>query len=339
MAEKYATVDFFDDFADLRQSPTTNPFGLADGLRYYIHHVEEYNSVHVRPPRRSVSASYNGQPLPSASAVLSSTHPQLPANKTIDNPVLPMTSARPRSSSAGYSPIVATLTDLISPEDTQRESLPITVDSSAFEPSTSLPQAQIDVKPALSPTFAPPDDVKLSPRTAGIPVPMHIRQRLPSRPSPPSFAPSSLGRPNSVASSASSHFGVPVSAVTPSKSTPTMAVTKSGDSIESPGLLEVQRRVLRKISSNSLSPAREDLFRASMSREVPPTMDTYNSAVSLDQVDGKGSGFAALGTGSAGRLIRGFSIGKKRTTSGLSLGMDGKPTAMDMLRRFEGAGS
>ncbi|WVR04359.1 hypothetical protein IAU60_001360 [Kwoniella sp. DSM 27419] len=35
------------------ESPITNPFGLADGLRYYTHHVEEYNPHAVRPPRKS----------------------------------------------------------------------------------------------------------------------------------------------------------------------------------------------------------------------------------------------------------------------------------------------
>ncbi|WVQ97743.1 hypothetical protein IAU59_004857 [Kwoniella sp. CBS 9459] len=55
----------------------TNPFGLADGLRYYTHHVEEYNPHAVRPPRRSTSASFQHSmkdPSASVSHMLSSTH-------------------------------------------------------------------------------------------------------------------------------------------------------------------------------------------------------------------------------------------------------------------------
>ncbi|WVF70148.1 hypothetical protein IAT40_004936 [Kwoniella sp. CBS 6097] len=54
----------------------TNPFGLADGLRYYTHHVEEYNPHAVRPPRRSTSTSFQPikDPSGSVSQMLSSTH-------------------------------------------------------------------------------------------------------------------------------------------------------------------------------------------------------------------------------------------------------------------------
>ncbi|OCF30460.1 hypothetical protein I316_07896 [Kwoniella heveanensis BCC8398] len=67
----------------------TNPYGLADGLRYYTHHVEEYNPHAVRPPRRSTSTSYQTIKDPSGSVgqmLSSSTH-------------------RPTSASAGGIPI------------------------------------------------------------------------------------------------------------------------------------------------------------------------------------------------------------------------------------------
>ncbi|TYJ54414.1 hypothetical protein B9479_004924 [Cryptococcus floricola] len=42
------------------ESLDTNPFGLADGLRYYTHTVEEYNPHAARPSRRTPSASFGG---------------------------------------------------------------------------------------------------------------------------------------------------------------------------------------------------------------------------------------------------------------------------------------
>ncbi|WVQ76737.1 hypothetical protein IAR50_006411 [Cryptococcus sp. DSM 104548] len=42
------------------ESLDTNPFGLADGLRYYTHTVEEYNPHAARPSRRAASASFSG---------------------------------------------------------------------------------------------------------------------------------------------------------------------------------------------------------------------------------------------------------------------------------------
>lgn len=317
---------------DVPQSPETNPFGLADGLRYYVHYVEDYNAPSVRPPRRAVSTSYNGLPPPPPETPISSAQPPSTAGG-IETILSPRTPA-PLRIASGYFPV---MTNGVSPSPIQPQATQSTSPSPEQAPTPPEP------RPAdLSPPPPPLDPTRLSssatPRPASL-NPRSTHHRISSRPSPPSFGPASIARPISVASSASSHLRAPSGAGPASKTAPTMAVSTSSDGPDSPGLPELQNRVLRKASSNSLSPAHEDLFRPSPLSEVSPPRETKNGLSPPGKPDSGSSGFTALGTGSAGRLMRGFSIGKKRRTSGVGAVADGKPSALDILRRFEGGGT
>ncbi|WWD08012.1 hypothetical protein V865_006122 [Kwoniella europaea PYCC6329] len=94
-------------------SPETNPFGLADGLRYYTHHVEEYNPHAIRPSRRSTSASLhpNVEKDTSISQMLSSTHrtPGIAEPISGVDMISPTKTpkARPRSGSGYFPPMMA----------------------------------------------------------------------------------------------------------------------------------------------------------------------------------------------------------------------------------------
>ncbi|WWD00241.1 hypothetical protein V866_007150 [Kwoniella sp. B9012] len=94
-------------------SPETNPFGLADGLRYYTHHVEEYNPHAIRPSRRSTSASLhpNVEKDTSISQMLSSTHRTPGVAEPISrvDMISPTKTpkARPRSGSGYFPPMMA----------------------------------------------------------------------------------------------------------------------------------------------------------------------------------------------------------------------------------------
>lgn len=302
--------------------------------------MEEYNPSTARP-RRSVSTSYNGHPPPETTnnQMFSSSQPP-PTTNGLETAMSPVTPARP-CTSIGYFPTMSTLTDRAAPDEPQVETASTQSKSPSPLPEQAASPPQTQPEALSSPTPTSLDPLKLSPAATstppGAPVDPRIsQQRVPSRPSPPTFALSSLDRPTSVASSASSHLRAPSGTATASKTAPTMAVT---DGTGSPDLLpELQRRVFRKASSNSLSPAHEDLFHPSPLSEVSQPINSGSDLPLPANIDGSTSGLAALGTGPAGRLIRGFSIGKKRRSSGVNPGIDGKPTALDMLRRFDGGG-
>lgn len=307
-----------------------------------MHHVEEYNPTSVRPVRRSGSTSYNGQATLETSANHMLVSAQTPSNlDAVDVTTSPITGARVRSSTS-YFPAVSTLTSHIPSQEVSQP--PIETEhaqSNSVSPGPEQVESPSPPQPEQRPASPPPDPTKLSPPITLFAAPPHPRashQRVNSRPSPPPFGGFSLGRPTSIASSASSHTRGPPGSSPASKTSPAMALTTSGDGSDSKYLPELQRRVPRKASSHSLSPAHDDLFRPSPLSEVSPPIEAANDS-GVIKAKGAASGFAAIGSGPAGRLIRGFSITKKRTTSGAGVGPDGKPTALDMLRRFDGGGA
>ena len=159
----------------------------------------------------------------------------------------------------------------------------------------------------------------------------------------PVFAPSSLGRPVSVASSTSPHgrgFGIPIG---PSggKTAPAMPITTSDGSgshtpIDSAPMVEGDRRS----SFSSLTPSQRD--EAGTIGKSPLGTTALTPASSRG---GLGVGNEVQRTGADGRVTprtisRGFSIGsfgKKRTTSSASsvLAAEKAQTAVDLLKEFE----
>ncbi|WWC87153.1 uncharacterized protein L201_002039 [Kwoniella dendrophila CBS 6074] len=139
----------------------TNPFGLADGLRYYTHHVEEYNPHAIRPSRRSTSTSLqpNADKDASISQILSSTHktpgptPGIPEPTSGIDSVSPFKtprSNRPRSGS-GYFPPMTNMTEKVTTPD----QLPVKEsgaihDSPEVENSTDVQQQTGIVAPQSS---------------------------------------------------------------------------------------------------------------------------------------------------------------------------------------------
>ncbi|WWC59113.1 uncharacterized protein I303_101661 [Kwoniella dejecticola CBS 10117] len=106
----------------------SNPFGLADGLRYYTHHVEEYNPHAVRAPRRSTSNALDKDP--SVSQMMSPTQ-RTPGPLASAGPLEPssnvdilsptkMLKNRPRSSS-GYFPPMTSVTEKEKEAEEERE--------------------------------------------------------------------------------------------------------------------------------------------------------------------------------------------------------------------------
>jgi hypothetical protein len=238
--------------------------------------------------------------------------------------------------------------------------------------SQSSTPPETDVRPDAVPgperyVETQPEPARLVPVQQVVPSP----RRVPSRASPasppsretPIFAPSSFGRPASVASSAGSYpKGLPV----PPSATaaPAMAISTSNDSNSPFG--EFQRRVIRKTSSTaSLTPSEQrrpsiegsplagravlgEVSARAVGIGIGIGTGTGTGAVSPPK-EGVVSGFAALGT----------SLGKPnwlaRKTSGRSTGAPGAAggtatsaqsgttapraegkTAMDELRKLHG---
>ncbi|WVW78803.1 hypothetical protein I302_100765 [Kwoniella bestiolae CBS 10118] len=99
-------------------APETNPFGLADGLRYYTHHVEEYNPHAIRPSRRSTSASLhpNTEKDTSISQMLSSTHRTPGVTEPISSVDMISPTKTPRSrprAGSGYFPPMTVVSEKV----------------------------------------------------------------------------------------------------------------------------------------------------------------------------------------------------------------------------------
>lgn len=400
-----------------RQNLDTNPFGLADGLRYWVHTVEGYNPNAVRPPRRTASTSYYGRAAEDAapSSIIGGQSTEQASPEPINIVTSPQTSrgrsTLPAPDSADRergSGSVARQTSPPVENDDSSQSAPTPARSQSPQPErtfdpvlrTTLPgpdklspvgeisstsgsqpslrqqvpsTTSVASKAAVSPTN--PEAIVSRPASRALHRPPSRISSPPSRDHPPPlFAPSTFGRPASVASQASYTGHAPFAS---GKAAPAMAITTSSQGGVTPGSSTAREgqeaalgdlnpfmettRARRKSSANSLLP--EGLFR--------PTVDHRPSSVEVSSPGSSGfqsiAGGAATPAGGPGqntpspgtspamgasRLTRGFSL-RKRTPSGAAdgsgtitsgaggLGGTGttKPSAMEMLRRFEGGGS
>ncbi|WOO77837.1 Autophagy-related protein 11 [Vanrija pseudolonga] len=330
-------------------SPETNPFGLAEGLRYYSHRVEDWTPTQPRLPRRAVSASvavessrtagpitpvptrirsessYLPQITPKASeneqqpSILSplqttpAPHVQVPSQPTSPTPltqsptVARKPSPQPRVTSP---PPLRTSEASVSPMPIRFSDIGTGSNKPTLAKLTS-PMAQSPPPPHSSPT----SPINLASVAA---AKRSHRASLTSTASPPArdggFAPSSAGRPSSVASSTSSHpRGLPIPAGS-AKGSPAAAITTSADGSPSPSSFgetgPTQRRVAKKTSVASLKTKSDDLFKPSPLGSNDP-----------------------VGTSSSG-FLSGLSLSRNKRQS-----ISAAPsTALDLLKKLDGAG-
>lgn len=338
-------------------SPETNPYGLAEGLRYYSHHVEEWTPGLSRTARRSISAAANpgDSPVSTPAPVRGRTQSGSYTTATHMNRQDSTQSAPPPSPPPGVSPPAMTPMQRIS--SVRIGTSPVPRDSTA-SPGIGSPSRRTTSPgpirgnatspvPARANTFhranasspvptrGSPSPVQRLQARSPVPSPLPTRPMSAKSPPPPpasptspinvrtvppgsghrsnraslsstasireGFAPSSLGRPSSIASSASSHpRGLAIPAPS-GKAAPAAPVATSGDSSGTGSLSD--RRVSKKSSAASLKKS-DDLFKPS------PLGSEANNG---------NTGF-----------LSGLSLTRKRHSSVTA------PTALDILKRFEG---
>lgn len=338
------------------ESTTTNPFGLADGLRYYVHHVEDYTPTIVRPIRRSISAG-NAGPVGGSriEAQQPDTRVSVSRKNTFDRPedmATPFTPGQAKSQIGYFPPMSQTSPALQATATTEALSppgaYPLETDESqpfrddpvvAHHPPAPPPKERTPLSPVSE---LPPNMPFARPGLAAISQAGEMaRHRTVSRNSSnsqihPIFSPGSFGRPASVSSSASAS----ATRISMGKTAPIMAVTAPGGSSASPNsfsatsnLPDLSQRVSRRTSNVSLAHTLDDL--APPAPSLPSPSDTATSAVPSKTITPTSpGGFAALGTGSL-RLIRGFSVGRKSSSETANAeGGSAKPSAADMLKRL-----
>jgi hypothetical protein len=225
-------------------------------------------------------------------------------------------------------------------------------------PSSTSANAQVD-KPAplkLSPVDETPTQTRLSTSNipGAVPAPIrtsHYRSSSRSTLSPtsrdtPLFAPSSVGRPASVASSHSTHSrGIPIGGPG-GKSSPAMAITSSegsGTGRFSPGSHGMT--IGRPPSGSSFTASSSRMESGSGGSAlgistglkgsplgIASASNSSGLGVGLGTGGGSGSGFGGM----ARTISRGFSVGKTRTTSENSAGSGaGKAqTAAEILKQY-----
>lgn len=268
------------------QTVSTNPFGLAEGLRFYIHQVEEYTpSSTIRTPRRSASTAYTERPLESAANVseLFTTRPSAsePLLQTFSSPaerkdyfplVRPAVDVDRVDGSSLSTKTVQPYPNTGKPLSPETKPIPSETPKTTTPPSdtvhTASPESQTTPAgdPAkLSPvfeSFTPPEPIPAPPPTARPAPPFAIRpassgSSVPVR--PPSQS-SNHARPPSQAStharppSTRSAFGSSV----PKKESPLFAPASFGRpvSVASSGGSWTQPSVLSNVvGRTSLAPA------------------------------------------------------------------------------------
>lgn len=352
------------------QTPETNPIGLTPGLRYQIHGTEPFDPLAMpRNPRRSTSMGMNSlllQDTSPTSVMGSSVRPVLPPFSTRTSGMIsglptslresaPMTMSPSLAiKSEGYfPPIMPAVMEQVSDERIARTS-PETTTEEIYNTGeiTSIP-------PPSSSTgqLGPPNEVPANPsvaESAAASIPMaptlstsHYRRSSRSNLSPgsrdvPLFAPSSLGRPASVASSHSTHSrGLPVG-IPGGKAAPAMAITSStGSGNFSPGS---HGWVARPPSGSSLSPSQRESGTSGTStapgtgtggKGSPLGIGTASTSVTSASTSTSTGGLSSM----ARTISRGFSIKPPKTNSGAnsagSAGVAGQSqSAADILKQY-----
>lgn len=352
--------------ADACQSNETNPLNLTVGLRYHIHGTEPFDATAMpKMSRRSTSMGVNSLLLQDASPV----QPTRLRSLTVNN----APAAEP-STKAELKPLTETPSAL---STSIRETAPLSLSPTGvlekpdgYFPPIAIPQpaSRSDHTtptgtvpppvpgPYLTDPPARPQATEKSPideessLAEAAPMALPVRSshhRTPSRAlaSPTMreaavFAPSSLGRPASVASSHSSHpRGIPIGP-TGGKSAPAMAITTSdGSGGHSPGdrgpFLDDRRRA----SGSSLTAEqREEVGSVGIGRS-PLSNSSGSRAPSTVLTRGVQEAGDASGKATPRTISRGFSIGafgKKRTASNASTApLDKAQTAVDILKQYD----
>lgn len=335
-------------------APGSNPFGLANGLTYYIHEVEEYDPQTVKQTRRSLSAH---GPETGASQV---------SGGSIARPARQMSA--PSATALGLSPDKARKDgyfppmDLIAPEPASSPSPtsptpeePGPSASASAEPGPPSPPPPSAADPKLSPVseVPPPLARPLPSSVAPRRVPSSSQQQaalaghhrnssrtsLSSSPLPhaPVFTPSSgAGRPASVASNHSLAKGLPT--MPTAEAAPPMVTTLSGDRMEHP----FQRQVLRTPPFGQPTALPGTTRRPSHSSPLANDARTAAGGGTRSP-DGNGTS-GPTPSSTAGKLVRGFAGRMRRTSASEAVKDDpakkqaeegqGASAALDALRRF-----
>lgn len=300
--------------------PNETPSGLSTGLRETVPPSLSPTAVAQKSDSYFPSMPTRQGPSPSMSSALMDTKPVAPSESTPTD----------------HTPATSSIT-----EDA-------TLEAGTIPPPSS---GQTTAGRRAEPKTSPVTDTPVNTSTSVAAVPMRTSQhrtssRTASSPisrDPPMFAPSSLGRPVSVASSTSPHsrgFGIPMG---PSggKTAPAMAITTSdGSGSHSPRDIRPFVDRDRRSSVSSLGQGqREEVAGIGRSPLGTTTLTSDSSQGRL------AAGTEGTSTGAEGRITprtisRGFSIGsfgKKRTiSSASSVGAAEKAqTAVDILKQFE----
>ncbi|KAL7423266.1 oligomeric, coiled-coil, peripheral membrane protein [Cryptotrichosporon argae] len=257
---------------------------------------------------------------------------------------IPAAPAAPTLPSAATAP-VATLATPISSPTIVPPSLPtgsVSIPAPPRPPFASAARGTPPTPPRLSPETRSASRTFSMPRTASRPVMMAT-----SSPSArDAFAPSSLGRPPSVASSSlSAHLPV-----TLAKATPPMAVTTSAAGSSASASASVSASASSPAPSASLGSAATAshlAVRSSASAHSSPadglSTKTSDSSMRLGakrdpEVVGTGTGTATSPAATGSRFLSGLSLSRAKRSGSSSSPAPTPPTAMDMLKRFEAAG-
>ncbi|ODO03076.1 hypothetical protein I350_05921 [Cryptococcus amylolentus CBS 6273] len=341
------------------ESLDTNPFGLADGLRYYTHTVEEYNPHAARPSRRTPSASFGGsQIMTSPQRMLSEgassvglggmTPLKVQSGITAGMPGV----GRGRTQS-GYFPPMKSLDEQASGSGSEAPGENEAADKAGLSFSTSSPRGSTSPSPAKrgSPLpfgrpLSPLADGSLSPKVGPITVPASAtrfttsahspaQSNFPSRASRTSLTtfitaqatslPSQgesqqhSGRPASVTSTASSYPKGLGIGIPGGKTAPSMAVTTSHDGEDA-----------ASSKSPGLSKSPSVLPEASTSPGHESRRNRHSSARS------KRASFSLLGTApDIGTGSSGGPVGAESGNGKPSDGRKGSVSAIEMLRRID----
>jgi hypothetical protein len=342
-------------------SPETNPYGLAEGLRYYSHHVEEWSpGLPSRSARRAASGPGPSgipplaEPTPSRARATSSFYPAPPRLERQGSaqsapPPSPPNRLSPTAtpqiqrgmSAQGSSPAPRAPSPLTMSRTHSPVQLPAGA-GSGRTPASPIPRRLSARSPPTQPLRSilakspPPPPTSPTSPVAVLERPREYTHRhrpsLSSTASPPidGFAPSSGGRPASVASSASSHprglsIPTPTAKAAPAAPVATSSTTGSPSSFDSRRAGVAMGGIPRKASLASLKGKGDDLFKPS------PLGGNSSSA----DPEGSGAGTApGTSLGAASGFLSGLSLTRKRQSGGSNLA----PSAVDMLKRIDGSG-
>nr|ODO01122.1 hypothetical protein L204_01849 [Cryptococcus depauperatus CBS 7855] len=302
----------------------TNPFGLADGLRYYIHTVEEYNPSAPRLSRRSTSTSFPNSHIITPGRRSVSGDSTTVIGTTLTKPIRGKTQS-------GYFPPMGSLDEQGSSSDSPVKGEVDECDAQTQSPTNEFQQARSEIAspPMTSAKSSPPKSIsKPTPPLATSPTlnaatipPLRARTSLPtvSRDSQGLVTGAFNTRPPSVASSNSSYLRTIRGGPGPSGKTgpaPAMAVTTSCGAKE--GMLDEATSSDKAVGSLSETPSPSQ--GKNNQHKTRASITTFNALGTSPEVGGRTNFLSSV----AG-------LGRRRQSS-LA---DGRVSAVDMLRKID----